>query len=106
MPKKKILPTIHVTYDAEGLVFYCDGEPIEDMEFGWDDLSDPELITEITDELVEYIDGDDLQDIDNPGSVVRRVLRQLKNSKYAKQADEDDYEDRNLDDDYDDYEDD
>lgn len=101
MPKKKILPTIDAIYDEEGLAFFCEGEAIEDMEFGWEDLSDPELLSEVAEELVEYIDSDELEDIDNPVSVVTRALRQLRKSKYARKVEED--EDEGIDEDYDDY---
>jgi hypothetical protein len=86
MQRKKILPTIEAACDEDGLVFYCDGEPIEDMEFSWDDLSDPELVTEVAEELVEYIDSDELEDIDNPVQAVRQALRKLRKTKVAKKA--------------------
>jgi len=96
MPKKRILPTIEAIYDEDGLAFYCDGEPIEDMEFTWEDLSDPELVTEVAEELAEYIDSDELEDIDNPIRVVMRAIRQLRKTKIATkatEADEDGEED-------------
>lgn len=88
MPRKRILPTIEAVYDEHGVAFYCDGEPIEDMEFSWEDLSDPELVTEVAEEIAEYIDSDDLEDIDNPVRVVARGIRQLRKSKLARKAEE------------------
>lgn len=102
MPKKKILPTIVAEYDEEGLSFSCDGEPIEDMEFSWEDLSDPELVTEVAEELVEYIDSDELVDIDDPMSTVRRALRQLRKTKVARKSVEE--EEEELGEDYDEFE--
>ena len=92
MPKKRILPTIEAIYDEDGLAFYCDGEPIEDMEFTWEDLSDSELVTEVAEELAEYIDSDELEDIDNPIRVVMRAIRQLSKTKIATKAAENDEE--------------
>ncbi len=86
MPRKKILPTIVARYDDEGVAFYCDGEAIEDMEFAWEDLSDPELVTEVAEELVEYIESDELEDVDNPVRSAIRVIRQLARSKVAVKA--------------------
>ncbi len=103
MPRKLILPTIVAVYDESGLAFYCDGEPIEDMEFTWDDLADPELLVEVAEELVEYIDGDEIEDIDNPVGTVTRALRQLRKSKVArKAAPDDDGGDDDPDEDYED----
>jgi len=93
MPRKRIFPTIEAIYDEDGLAFYCDGEPIEDMEFTWEDLTDPELVTEVAEELAEYIDSDELEDIDNPIRVVMRAIRQLRKTKIATKAAEAD-EDR------------
>ncbi len=100
MPKKKILPTIDAIYDEDGLAFFCEGEAIEDMEFGWEDLTDPELLSEVAEELVEYIDSDELEDIDNPVGVVTRALRQLRKSKHARKVEED--EEEGIDEDYED----
>lgn len=102
MPRKQILPTIVAVYDESGLAFYCDGEPIEDMEFTWDDLSDPELVVEVAEELVEYIDSDEIEDIDNPVGAVTRALRQLRKSKAARkaEAEDDDGGDEDLDEEY------
>jgi DNA-binding transcriptional ArsR family regulator len=86
--RKKILPTIEAVCDAEGVAFTCDGEPIEDMEFSWEDLTDPELLTEIAEELVEYIDSDELVEIDNPIRTVSRALRQLRKTKVTRKVDE------------------
>ena len=97
MPKRKILPTIDAVYGEDGIAFTCDGEPIEDMEFSWEDLSDPELVTEVAEELVEYIDSDELEDIDHPVKTVCRVVRQLLKSKSARKADEEDEEDEDED---------
>ncbi|GAB4262999.1 MAG: hypothetical protein Kow0092_13620 [Deferrisomatales bacterium] len=104
MPKKKVLPTIVAEYDEEGVSFICDGEPIEDMEFSWEDLADPELVTEVAEELIEYIDSDELEDVDNPVAVVRRVIHQLRKSKVARRGAaeeeeeaEEDYEDEEED---------
>ena len=88
MPRKRILPTIEAIYDEDGVVFHCDGEPIEDMEFTWEDLTDPELVTEVAEELAEYIDSDELEDIDNPIRVVMRAIRQLRKTKIATKATE------------------
>ena len=99
MSRKKILPTIEAIYDGEGVTFTCDGEPIEDMEFTWEDLSDPELVTEVAEELVEYIDSDELVDIDNPVKAATRVLRQLRKTKVArKAAEEDEVQEEDIDD--------
>ena len=100
MPKKSILPTIDAVYDEDGLSFYCDGEPIEDMEFTWEDLSDPELMTEVAEELVEYIDSDELEDIDNPIAAVRRAISQLRKGRAARKSEDDDEEEEDLDEDF------
>ncbi len=101
MPKKSILPTIEAVYDEDGLAFYCDGEPIEDMEFSWEDLADPELLTEVAEEIVEYIDSDELEDIDNPIAAVRKALTQLRKGRIARKAQEDE-EEEDLDEDFED----
>ena len=101
MPKKQILPTIEAVYDSDGLAFFCDGEPIEDMEFTWEDLSDGELVAEVAEELAEYIDSSELEDIDNPVKAVSRAIRQLRKSKVAAKALEEDA-DEGLDSDGDD----
>jgi hypothetical protein len=106
MPKKSILPTIEAVYDEDGLAFYCDGEPIEDMEFSWEDLADPELVTEVAEEIVEYIDSDELEDIDNPIAAVRKALTQLRKGRMARKAREDDEEDEDLDEEFEEEEDD
>ncbi|NTU60226.1 MAG: hypothetical protein HGA98_04100 [Deltaproteobacteria bacterium] len=101
MPKKSILPTIDAVYDEDGLAFYCDGEPIEDMEFTWEDLADPELLTEVAEEVVEYIDSDELEDVDNPIAAVRRALTQLRKSRTARKAvAEEDDDEEDLDEDF------
>lgn len=102
MPKKNILPTIDAVYDEDGLAFYCDGEPIEDMEFTWEDLADPELVTEVAEEVVEYIDSDELEDIDNPIAAVRKALVQLRKSRSTRKSEETEEEDEELDDDFED----
>jgi hypothetical protein len=106
MPKKSILPTIEAVYDEDGLAFYCDGEPIEDMEFSWEDLADPELVTEVAEEIVEYIDSDELEDIDNPVAAVRKALTQLRKGRMARKAREEDEEDEDLDEEFEEEEDD
>jgi uncharacterized protein YxjI len=98
MPKKSILPTIEAVYDEDGLAFYCDGEPIEDMEFTWEDLADPELLTEVAEEIVEYIDSDELEDIDNPIAAVRKAITQLRKGRMARKPD--DEEEDELDEDF------
>ena len=100
MPKKSILPTIDAVYDEDGLAFYCDGEPIEDMEFTWEDLSDPELLTEVAEEIVEYIDSDELEDIDNPVAAVRKAIGQLRKGRAARKSDVDEEEEEDLDDEF------
>src|SRR5512133_1249409 len=100
MAKKSILPTIDAVYDEDGLAFYCDGEPIEDMEFSWEDLADPELLTEVAEEIVEYIDSDELEDIDNPIASVRKALMQLRKGRMARKAQEEEEEEEDLDEDY------
>jgi hypothetical protein len=108
MARRKVLPTIEAHYDSDGITFFCDDEVIEDLELAWDDLDDSELVAEMADELVEYIDADDLVNVDNPAGTVRRVLRQLRQTSVARRAigDEDDDEvdgfDDDPDDDYDD----
>lgn len=100
MPKKSILPTIDAVYDEDGLSFYCDGEPIEDMEFTWEDLADTELMTEVAEEIVEYIDSDELEDIDNPVAAVRKAIAQLRKGRRAARKSEDDDEEEELDEEF------
>ncbi|HSH69991.1 MAG TPA: hypothetical protein VK997_08740 [Deferrisomatales bacterium] len=112
MARRKVLPTIEAHYDSDGITFFCDDEVIEDLEMSWDDLEDPELVAEMADELVEYIDADDLVNVDNPAGTVRKVLRQLRRTQVARRATGDEDEDDgfdpddgsadDLDDDYDD----
>lgn len=104
MARRKVLPTIEAHYDSDGITFFCDDEVIEDLELAWDDLDDSELVAEMADELVEYIDADDLVNVDNPAGAVRRVLRQLRQTSVARRAigDEDDDEEDGFDDDPDD----
>lgn len=111
MARRMVLPTIEAHYDSDGITFSCDDEVIEDLEMSWDDLDDPELIAEMADELVEYIDADDLVNVDNPASTVRKVLRQLRQTQVARRATGDEDDDGfepddgpadDLDDDYDD----
>ena len=82
MAKRRILPGIDVVYDAEELSFRCDGEQIEDMEFTWEDLKDPALLAEVAEELAEYLD-EDAQDIDNPVSLIKSRLKQIRRSQTA-----------------------
>lgn len=96
MPKRSILPTIEAVYDEDGLAFYCDGEPIEDMEFSWEDLADPELLTEVAEEIVEYIDSDELEDIDNPIAAVRKAITQLRKGRMARKAEQEEEEEEDL----------
>lgn len=100
MPRKSILPTIDALYDEDGVSFECDREPIEDMEFSWEDLSDPELLTEVAEELVEYIDSDELEDIDNPVAAVRKAIAQLRKGRAARKSDEDEEDEEDLDDEF------
>jgi hypothetical protein len=100
MPKKSILPTIDAVYDEDGLAFYCDGEPIEDMEFSWEDLADLELLTEVAEEIVEYIDSDELEDIDNPIAAVRKAITQLRKGRLARKSEEAEEEEEDLDEDF------
>ena len=110
MARRKVLPTIEAYYDSDGITFTCDGEVIEDLELAWEDLDDSELVAEMADELVEYIDADDLVNVDNPAATVRKVLRQLRQTPAGRRAARDDDEgfdsdegpDDDLDDDYDD----
>lgn len=107
MGKRKVLPGIEVVYDSEELSFLCDDEPIEDMEFAWDDLDDSELVREIADELVEYLDVDELDELDNPQATVMRKLKKLHSSLDVSSADEldeyvDDDDDEEVDDEGDD----
>jgi hypothetical protein len=101
MGKRKILPGIEAVYDSEELSFICDGEVIEDMEFTWDDLDDTELLREVADELVEYLDVDDLDELDNPRATVVRKLKKLHKDRGGTSTSEDDdvYDDDDEDDD-------
>ncbi|MBI5017072.1 MAG: hypothetical protein HZB55_16495 [Deltaproteobacteria bacterium] len=101
MPKKSILPTIDAVYDGDGLSFYCDGEPIEDMEFTWEDLADPELLTEVAEELVEYIDSDELEDIDNPVAAVRKAITQLRKGRVVRKSEVEEEDEEELDEEFD-----
>jgi len=112
MARRKILPGIVVVYDSEEVVFHCDGEPIEDMEFVWEDFEDPDLIGEVAEELVEYIDGEEIEDIENPVASVVRELKRLKrefgstkedsDEGLGEEADEEEEEvDEDADEDYD-----
>jgi hypothetical protein len=106
MAKKRVLPTIDAVHDADGVAFYCDGEPIEDMEFSWEDLEDPELLVEVAEELVEYIDGDEIEDIENPVAHVVREIKKLRRTRTGEKAppsdEEEDFEPEPVDDDDDD----
>lgn len=112
MARRRVLPTIEAHYDSDGITFTCDGEVMEDLELSWEDLDDPELVAEMADELVEYIDADDLVNVDNPTGTVRRVLRQLGRTAAATLGDDGeigldpDDEPHGPDDDYDDDDDD
>ncbi len=98
MPKKKILSTLEAVYDEEGVVFLCDGEPLEDMEFGWEDLADEELRAEVAEELAEYVEAEDLEDVDNPVRAISTALRQLLRTSVARRALEDLEEEEDMDD--------
>ena len=104
MAKKKLIPTIDVVYDSEELTFHCDGEPLEDMDFTWEDLDDSNLLLEIADELVEYLDTDDVDDVDNPTQKLIRSLKKLRATIVGAKSDddEDDLDEDELDDDDDD----
>ena len=78
MAKRKILPGITVEHDEDGVTFHCDDEPIEDMEFAWEDFDDPDLMSEVAEELVEYIDGEESEDIENPIAKVMREIKKLR----------------------------
>ncbi|TLN05362.1 hypothetical protein FDZ71_11510, partial [bacterium] len=73
MAKRRILPGIDIVYDSEELSFKCDGEPIEDMEFTWEDMKDPALLAEVAEELAEYLD-EEAESIDNPVAVKKAKL--------------------------------
>jgi hypothetical protein len=88
MARRKILPGIVVVHDKDGVSFHCDGEPIEDMEFSWEDLDDADLVNEVAEELVEYIDGDEIEDIENPVATVFRELRRLRREYGAQKGEE------------------
>ncbi|GAB6062228.1 hypothetical protein [Deferrisoma palaeochoriense] len=98
MPKRKILSSLEAVYDEDGVVFYCDGEPVEDMEFSWEDLFDEELRAEAAEELAEYVEADELEDVDNPVQVILSELAKLLRTPVARKAyesfeEEDDEED-------------
>jgi len=86
MARRKVLPTIVADYDSDGITFICDGEVIDDLELSWDDLDDAELVAEMAEELVEYIDADDLLNVDNPAATVRKALRQLRQTPAGRRA--------------------
>ncbi len=86
MPRKTIVATIEAVYDSEGVVFWCEGEPLEDMEFSWEDLADPELCAEAAEELAEYVDAGDLEDVDHPVETISRALDRLCRTAAARQA--------------------
>jgi len=86
MPKRRIISTLEAVYDEEGVVFYCDGEALEDMEFGWEDLADEELRSEVAEELAEYVEPEDTEDVDNPVQEISTALRQLLRTRVAKAA--------------------
>ena len=100
MAKRKILPGIHAVTDEDGLTFYCDGEPIEDMEFTWEDLADPELLTEVAEEIVEYIDSDELEDIDNPIAAVRKAINLLRKGRMARKSEDEEDDEEELDEEF------
>jgi hypothetical protein len=91
MARRKILPGIVVVHDSEGVSFHCDGEPIEDMEFSWEDLEDSDLVNEVAEELVEYIDGDEIEDIENPVATVMRELKRLHREYGAQKGGEEEF---------------
>lgn len=105
MAKKKILPGIHVVTDEEGLVFYCDGEPLEDMEFAWEDLSDGDLVLEVAEELVEYLEDEEADELDNPVDSVVKKIKRLRDDHVGKKetVEEEEFDaDAEVDDDDDD----
>ncbi len=91
MARRKILPGIVVVHDSEGVSFHCDGEPIEDMEFSWEDLEDADLVNEVAEELVEYIDGDEIEDIENPVAMVMRELKRLHREYGSQKGEEEEF---------------
>lgn len=106
MPKRKIISTLEAVYDEEGVVFYLDGEPVEDMEFSWDDLFDEELRAEAAEELAEYVEAEDLEDVDHPVQAILSGIGKLLKTPVARRAwesfredEEDDDEDEDLDED-------
>lgn len=84
MAKKKIIPGIQALSDEDGVVFYCDGEPIEDMEFSWEDLTDSDLLMEVAEELVEYLEDEDADEIDNPLDTVVKKIKRLRDDYVGK----------------------
>lgn len=84
MAKKKIIPGIHAITDEEGLVFYCEGEPIEDMEFTWEDLTDSDLLMEVAEELVEYLEDDEADELDNPLDAIVKKIKRLRDDHVGK----------------------
>ena len=97
MGKRKLLPGIEVVYDEDGLLFYCDDEPIEDMEFSWEDMADSELVAEVAEELAEFVEADDEADI-NPGRTVLTRLKKLLREHDDADVEEEPEEDRLYDD--------
>lgn len=94
MAKRKIIPGIHVVTDDDGLVFYCDGEPIEDMEFTWEDLTDSDLINEVAEELVEYLEDEEADELENPVEEVIKKIKRLRDDHGGKKetAEEEEFE--------------
>jgi len=84
MAKKKIIPGIQALTDEDGVVFYCDGEPIEDMEFSWEDLTDSDLLMEVAEELVEYLEDEDADELDNPLDTVVKKIKRLRDDYVGK----------------------
>jgi len=70
------------------------------MEFTWEDLADPELLTEVAEEIVEYIDSDELEDIDNPIAAVRKAITQLRKGRMSRKSEEDEEEEEDLDEEF------
>ena len=94
MAKRKILPGIHAVTDEDGLTFYCDGEPIEDMEFSWEDLTDGDLVNEVAEELVEYLEDEEADELENPVEDVVKKLKRLRDDHVGKKenAEEEEFE--------------
>lgn len=100
MAKRRLLPGIEVLFNEEELSFLCDGEPIEDMEFTWDDFDDTELLREVADELVEYVDIDEIDELQNPRAGVVKKLIKLRDASGG--SSEEDYDEEDDDDEDDD----